>query len=155
MFETDDTKGLLILDLDETVIHCSYAPVEGCDFVSKRGYFYLYERPFLEAFLKRQSVHYDLAIWSASKVDYVRWIIRNTALKKFDFVFVNTRKNCKTQLDPMGRPKYFKILTEEMLKYKKVRFLDDTPACIVPIEIAEKVPEYRGEAGDCFLRDCG
>lgn len=151
MLDTDDSKGLLILDLDETLTHCSYAPITGIIPVAQRGLFYLYERPFLGKFLTLQSEKNELAIWSASKADYVRWIIRNTALKKFDFVFINTRKDCKTKFDAMGRPKYFKILTEEMIKYKVVRFLDDTPACIVPIEIAEKVPEYRGESGDCFL----
>ena len=148
-------QKLLVLDLDETLIYTAYSPIEGAALKAKRGYFYLYERPYLKPFLDRCSAEYDLAIWSASKPDYVSWIIRSTALSQYEFVFINTRKNCNTQLDALSRPKYFKILTEEMLKYKRVRFLDDTPACVVPIEIAEKAPEYKGEAGDCFLGDWG
>ncbi len=153
MFNTEESKGLLILDLDETLIHCSYAPISGSEPIAQRGLFYLYERPFLMEFLTIQSKKYDLAIWSASKADYVRWIIRSTALRHFQFEFIHTRKHCKVKEDSLGSLKYFKVLTAEILEYNRICFLDDTPACVVPIEIAEKVPEYRGEAGDCFLRE--
>jgi len=104
-------------------------------------------------FLTIQSEKYDLAIWSASKADYVRWIIRSTSLRYFKYKFIHTRKHCKVKADSPGSLKDFKVLTAEMLEYDRICFLDDTPACVVPIEIAEKVPEYRGVVGDCFLRE--
>lgn len=38
------------MDLDETLIHTSYAPIEGAQLISRREYFYLYERTHLKEF---------------------------------------------------------------------------------------------------------
>ncbi len=43
---TVNKRKLLVLDLDETLIHTSYALILGAELKAKRGYFYLYERPF-------------------------------------------------------------------------------------------------------------
>ncbi len=48
-------RKLLVLDLDETLIHTSYAPILGAELKDKRGYFYLYERPYLKEFLDHYS----------------------------------------------------------------------------------------------------
>ena len=54
-------KKLLILDLDETLVHASFEKVEDCDHVidlvitepTKATYMlYIYERPYLREFLK-------------------------------------------------------------------------------------------------------
>jgi hypothetical protein len=127
MLETAEYKGLLILDLDETLIHCTYATISGSEPVAQRGLFYLYERPFLGKFLTLQSEKYDLAIWSASKADYVRWIIRSTSLRYFKYKFIHTRKHCKVKEDSLGSLKYFKILTAEMLEYDRIRFFRRYP----------------------------
>ena len=76
-------RKLLVLDLDETLIHTSYSPIGGTELKARRGYFYFYERRYLRAYLDRCSTEYDLAIWSASKADYVRWIIRSTLLSEY------------------------------------------------------------------------
>ncbi|MFM7683655.1 MAG: HAD family hydrolase, partial [Bacteroidota bacterium] len=143
---------LLVMDLDETLIHTAYAPIDGAEIKSKRGYFYLYERPGLNEFLYRCSVEYDLAIWSASKADYVRWIIRATLLSDHSFVFVNTRKNCKRIIGKGGRLEYLKDLTPYVDKYQKVIMLDDVPKMVNPIDCCKKMPEYRGQS-DSFLLD--
>ena len=46
-------RKLLVLDLDETLIHTYYAPIEGAELKARRGFFYLYERPHLKDFLNR------------------------------------------------------------------------------------------------------
>ena len=143
-------RKLLVLDLDETLIHTAYAPIEGAELKAKRGYFYLYERPFLKVFLDRCSIEYDLAIWSASKADYVRWIIRSTVLSEYSFEFINTRKNCKRIFGNGGRVEYLKDLTAYLPQYEKVIMLDDVPKMVTPIECCIKAPEFRGGA-DEFL----
>ncbi len=144
-------RNLLILDLDETLIHTAYAPIPGGDVKSQRGYFYLYERPHLKEFLDRCSAEYDLAIWSASKADYVRWIIRSTVLSDYVFAFVNTRKNCKRIFGNGGRVEYLKDLRPYLGRYEKVMMLDDVPKMVVPIEYSIKVPEYRGHSDNILL----
>ena len=147
-------RKLLVLDLDETLIHTAYAPIEGAELKAKRGYFYLYERPFLKVFLERYSAEYDLAIWSASKADYVRWIIRSTVLSEYSFEFINTRKTCKRIFGNGGRVEYLKDLTAYLPQYEKVIMLDDVPKMVTPIECCIKAPEFRGGA-DGFLLNLG
>ena len=147
-------RKLLVLDLDETLIHTAYAPIEGTELKARRGYFYLYERPFLKEFLDLCSAEYDLAIWSASKADYVRWIIRSSVLSEYSFVFINTRKNCKRVFGNGGRVEYLKDLTAYLPLYEKVIILDDVPKMVTPIECCIKVPEFRGGV-DEFLMNLG
>ena len=145
---------LLVMDLDETLIHTSYSPIVGAELKARRGYFYLYERPHLKGFLDRCSAEYDLAIWSASKADYVRWIIRSTVLSEYSFVFINTRKNCKRIFGNGGRVEYLKDLTAYLPLYEKVIMLDDVPKMVKPIECCIKGPEFRGGV-DEFLMNLG
>ncbi len=144
-------RKLLVLDLDETLIHTSYQPILGADLKSQKGYFYLYERPFLKDFLDRCSAEYDLAIWSASKADYVRWIIRSTVLSEYSFEFINTRKDCKRIFGNGGRVEYLKDLTACLPQYEKVIMLDDVPKMVTPIECCIKAPEFRGAADEFLL----
>lgn len=104
-------RRLLILDLDETLVHTSYSPISGIEFCSRRGLYYLYERPNLREFLDQCDVEFDLAIWSASKADYVRWVIKSTVLRYYKFAFINTRRNCKRILGKNGNIEYQKDIT--------------------------------------------
>jgi len=144
-------RNLLVLDLDETLIHTSYAPILGAELKAKRGYFYLYERHYLKEFLDHYSAEYDLAIWSASKADYVRWVIYSTVLKEFQFAFVKTRKHCRRIYGKSGILEHEKYLRQYLNLYEKVIFLDDIPRMVVPTECCMKVPEFKGDVGDCYL----
>lgn len=146
-------KNLLILDLDETLVHTSYSPISGIEFCSHRGLFYLYERPHLGEFLDRCSKKYDLAIWSASKADYVIWVIKSTVLGNYKFTFINTRRNCKRIFGKNGNIEYQKDITPYLLNYEKVVMLDDFPKMVVPTECCVKAPEYRG-GDDEYLSTC-
>ena len=143
---------LLILDLDETLIHTTYSPLDGLDAVSQKGYYYLYERPYLKDFLESVFEHYALAIWSASKADYVRWIIQSTVLKDYTFEFIRTRKHCKYAAGKYGSPEYLKDLQALNQTYEQVIMLDDTPKMVQPIECCIKVPEFKGATHDSFLK---
>jgi TFIIF-interacting CTD phosphatase-like protein len=146
-------KNLLILDLDETLIHTTYERISGIHLQSQRGYFYLYERPYLGEFLHRHKSQFSFAIWSASKSSYVKWVINNTALREFHFEFIYTRKNCKRQIGINGEPIYLKNLNEELFILPKIIFLDDTPQYVAPIELTMKVPEFRGDFSDRYLKE--
>lgn len=144
-------RKLLVLDLDETLIHTAYSPILGGQFIANWGLFYLYERPHLQKFMDECSAEYDLAIWSASKADYVRWIIRSTVLSEHQFVFVNSRKHCKRIFGKDGLVEYQKDLTPYLSRYEKVIMLDDVPKMVVPIECCIKVPEYKGGRDDYLV----
>ena len=141
-------RKLLVLDLDETLIYTAYSPILNGKLKSHRGYFYLYERPYLSDFMNKYSTNYDLAIWSASKAEYVRWVIKSTVLCNYEYVFVNTRRNCKRILGKNGSVEYQKDITPYLSHYDTVIMLDDYPKMVMPIQCCLKVPEYRGGEDD-------
>jgi TFIIF-interacting CTD phosphatase-like protein len=144
-------QKLLVLDLDETLIHTSYSPILGMEFKAKKGLFYLYERPYLKRFLDECRVGYNLAIWSASKSEYVQWIIKSTVLKEYEFDFIKTRKHCKRIYGKSGFLEYQKDLTPQLLQYQKIVMLDDLPKGVVPTSVVIKVSEFRGCSNDTEL----
>ena len=137
-------RKLLVLDLDETLIHTAYSPILGGQFIANSGLFYLYERPHLKSFLDSILSEYDLAIWSASKAEYVKWVIKSTVLCRYEYLFVNTRRNCKRILGKNGSFEYHKDITPYLFHYDKVIMLDDYPKIVIPIQGCLKVPEYQG-----------
>ena len=141
-------RKLLVLDLDETLIYTAYSPLLNGKLKSHRGHYYLYERPLLKSFLDSISSEYDLAIWSASKMEYVKWVIKSTVLCRYKFLFVNTRRNCQRILGKNGSFEYHKDITPYLSHYEKVIMFDDYPKMVMPIQCCLKVPEYRGGEDD-------
>ncbi len=125
---------LLVLDLDETLIYTANSPLLNGKLKSHRGHYYLYERPHLKSFLDSILSEYDLAIWSASKAKYVKWVIKSTVLCRYEYLFVNTRRNCKRILGKNGLVEYQKHLIPYLSQYEKVTMLDDLPKMVIPID---------------------
>ncbi len=65
---------LLVLDLDETLVHASEAPLDRRADFTVFGY-HVYRRPHLDAFLASVAQSYDLAVWSSASDDYVERIV--------------------------------------------------------------------------------
>lgn len=69
-------KSLLILDLDETLIHSSSKKLKFAeDFMFEK--YYVYKRPKLDWFLEEISKHYNIGIWSSADGDYVMNIVEH------------------------------------------------------------------------------
>jgi len=74
----EDRKGrkCLVLDLDETLVHSSFKPVDGCDFVipveieNQVHKVYVCKRPFVDEFMKRCGELYEVVIFTASLAKY-------------------------------------------------------------------------------------
>lgn len=80
-------KALLILDLDETLVHASESKLaieEDCRVFD----YYIYERPHLDRFLTQVGKDYHLAIWSSASDDYVDEVVKQTVISNFPFKFV-------------------------------------------------------------------
>ena len=86
----DEGKKTLVLDLDETLIHSVFKPVEGADMILKipeqvsdrtgntytvMNDIYVYKRPGVDMFLKRLSRYYELVIFTASIDKYANPVI--------------------------------------------------------------------------------
>ncbi len=60
-----DEKTLLILDVDETLIHATDKELnQKVDF--KIFDYYVYKRPFLDEFLEEVKTDFQMAIWSSA-----------------------------------------------------------------------------------------
>jgi RNA polymerase II subunit A small phosphatase-like protein len=72
----DKGKKTLALDLDETLVHSSFQPIEGADLIlpveidGQCCEVYVMKRPGVDEFLKRLHKHYELIIYTASLSKY-------------------------------------------------------------------------------------
>jgi RNA polymerase II subunit A small phosphatase-like protein len=102
-------KGLLLLDLDETLIHSEEFPrtqssaAKEFDFKVEFGsedYWYMTKkRPFLDEFIKFAFENFDVGVWTASTEDYATIILENIGIDKNKLKCFYTRENCGMRLD--------------------------------------------------------
>ncbi|NML64831.1 HAD family hydrolase [Hymenobacter sp. RP-2-7] len=136
---------LLILDLDETLIHATTRPLERpADFQVFQ--YHVYKRPGLDSFLRELAAHFQLAIWSSASDDYVREIAGHILPPSIPLAFVWGRSRCTPFLLPRAdEQEYYDLYTSSSYEYakrlKKVRrrgydlrrvlIVDDTPAKVL------------------------
>lgn len=153
---------LLILDLDETLIHARSETLEReADF--RLFDYHVYVRPHVERFLTDCAAHFRLAVWSSASDDYVAEIVKKVFPRQLPLEFVWGRSRCTFAvdlaqvqedgyLDPGSHYNYVKKLHKLKRKgYRLERTLivDDTPAkCIHNYGNAIYVKEYGGEEAD-------
>jgi RNA polymerase II subunit A small phosphatase-like protein len=128
-------KPLLILDLDETLIHSEYnSEPDWYDFsFSKDSYgqtefFYTQKRPFLKEFLNVVKVNFNLAIWTAASHEYAQEIIKEIGLKEEDLVFFYHKEMCTLRYD-YDQQNYYGVKKLEKIKsfcpLERVLIVDD------------------------------
>lgn len=128
--DTIESKPLLILDLDETLIFGTETPLQrNADF--RVGPFYIYKRPYLERFLTSVRVIFDLAVWSSASEDYVNGIAQNLLCHVDNWKFVWARPRCIPRLNSETFETDF---LKDLRKVKRMGFdlertliVDDTP----------------------------
>jgi len=80
-------KALLILYLDETLIHSSSKELDrACDF--RVFDFFVYKRPHLDNFLYEAFSNYKVAIWSTGSDDYVDLLAKEILSEGLQFEFI-------------------------------------------------------------------
>lgn len=79
-----ENKILLVLDLDETLIHATEHKLE-IDFDFQYVDYFVYRRPHLEWFLESMSVNFNLAIWSSANDKYVEEIVQKIKPENIEF----------------------------------------------------------------------
>jgi carboxy-terminal domain RNA polymerase II polypeptide A small phosphatase len=153
-------KLLLILDLDETLIHATKKQLSDAPDFIVFDYF-IYKRPHLDAFLQQCQEDYTLAIWSSASDDYVKEIVKKIIPNTIELAFVHGRTHCTprrlTEEDyardaydnsPYHYTKQLKKLKRKGYDLNKMLIIDDTP---------EKVKDNYGNAiySKEFLGDKG
>lgn len=100
-------RKLLILDLDETLIHTERMPDHMSDQFdwdfkwesSGDSSYFTKKRPYLEQFLKFAFENFDIAVWTAASEDYARNILKNIDIEESILKFFYTKENCTLRAD--------------------------------------------------------
>jgi len=158
-FMTEDflrPKPLLILDLDETLVHSAEHVLESpADFCFDE--FFVYRRPFLAEFLDTVSEWFNLAVWSSASGPYVRTLVGHL-LDDRSLEFVWARDRCTRRFDAEARQDYW-VKNLEKVKRKgipleRVLIIDDSPEKIAAHYGNHlRVQPFLGDPTDSDLRD--
>jgi len=136
--QIDKNKILLILDLDETLIHATkedigYSP----DFMVFD--YNVYKRPYVTDFLSNLSQDFYLALWSTASENYIDRMISEIAPLgfKFEFVWGQTKATYKRVInvdqynyEDFSEFQYIKRLKKVKslgFRLEKTLMVDDTP----------------------------
>ena len=97
--------NLLILDLDETLIHATRV-WERADYSFIVGPYLVYIRPHVERFLKSMAEHYEIAVWTSSSDEYASKVISELPFSK-NPGFIWTRDRCTPAYDHEKRERFY------------------------------------------------
>lgn len=160
-------KTLLILDLDETLIHATPQALDRkADFTVFD--YHVYKRPFLDAFLKQMDNDFLIAVWSSASDDYVKEVVGNifSSDMKLEFVWGRSRATFRRRLrtDELGyfgdSPQNHYHYTKPLKKLKRkgynlnrILIVDDTRRkCMHNYGNAVYPMEYLGAENDDELK---
>jgi TFIIF-interacting CTD phosphatase-like protein len=121
---------LLILDLDETLIHATEERLNVKEDFSFDQYL-VYKRPELDSFLHQVNDHFKIAIWSSAGDEYVAEIVKKIKPDDLEFEFVWARSRCTHrrdfELDLYYWEKRLDKLKKKGFLLEKILIVDDSP----------------------------
>ena len=136
-------KTLLILDLDETLIHATDKQLDYQPADFQVPPYFVYKRPFLHNFLQQVQQHFLLAVWSSASDDYVTEIVKKIFGEELTLLeFFWGRSRCTFRINPpmdeyrninlnySNHHHYLKTLKKLKRKgynLKRILIVDDTP----------------------------
>lgn len=80
--KSEDEIPTLVLDLDETLVHCSFKELPNYDFIlpvsfeNKVLQIYVKKRPYLDYFLKVLSNSFEVVLFTASREEYAKELVK-------------------------------------------------------------------------------
>lgn len=120
---------LLILDIDETLVHATKVPLNIPYDFSLANYF-VYKRPYVDDFIDFCMDRFDVALWTSSTAGYAT-IMADELFKNKKLHFVWSRKRCTQRIN--NEDKCY-IWFKKLSKVKKLGFglekvlvVDDSP----------------------------
>jgi RNA polymerase II subunit A small phosphatase-like protein len=130
MDTTDDTRKLLILDLDETLLYATKDALgRPADFVVYDYHIYL--RPHLERFLRYVLERFRVAVWTSSGSLYAGEVVDRIFTSRDTLDFFWTAKRCAVRFDPEYQEHYklkqLKKVRRRGYSLERVLVVDDTP----------------------------
>jgi RNA polymerase II subunit A small phosphatase-like protein len=143
---------LIILDLDETLIHATPNKLDIVeDFVFDK--YFVYKRPFLDQFLFELSSDFKVGIWSSADDEYVEAIVKTITPPGMIFEMTWGRSRCSYRRD-MEQDTYIHEKRLEKLKkhgfrLEQILIVDDTrEKSRTNYGNAVHIKEFIGDKGD-------
>ncbi|MGF1486145.1 MAG: NIF family HAD-type phosphatase [Prochloraceae cyanobacterium] len=121
---------LLILDLDETLIHSTEKELARPRDLRIDEY-NVYKRPNVDDFMVNCAEIFDLAVWTAASRDYAKEIIELIIPKSIELKFIFTGDRCTRRYDYDLMEAYYikplKKVKRRGYSLEKVLIIDDSP----------------------------
>ena len=147
---------LLILDLDETLIH---ATTEKLDIVEDFQFdkYFVYKRPHLDWFISEISKYFKIGIWSSASDEYVEGIISKLSFDEINFEIVWGRSRCSFKRDidkdSFAYEKRLQKLKKKNFRMEKIIIVDDSPEKTkVNFGNAIYISGFKGNSDDIDLK---
>lgn len=123
-------RPLLILDLDETLLHARETELPRAhDF--RIAHYFVYARPHLAAFLAAAASSYDLAVWTSASQPYADLAVQQLFKHVLPLQFIWSARRCTRRFD---RELMINYDVKDLRKAKRrgyplerVLMIDDTP----------------------------
>jgi len=151
-------KKLLILDVDETLIHGAKEKL-GYEPACVAPWCFLYKRPHVEEFMDFCKEHFKVAIWTTASPEHAEMVLEQICEPNYPFEFIWTASRCTQARDRIGMDDYGSGYhwIKDLKKVKRLGFkleqtimVDDTPSMLerqygnlVPIKRFKGEPEDR------------
>lgn len=125
-----DILKLIILDLDETLIHATESALEReADF--RTELYHVYKRPYVDEFLYFCFQYFKVGVWTTAGRYFAQDVIKNIFLIAYPLEFVWSFQRCTRIYDSdLMQPYYIKNLKKLKRKgycLEKIIMIDDTP----------------------------
>uniref|UniRef100_A0AC35TZQ2 FCP1 homology domain-containing protein n=1 Tax=Rhabditophanes sp. KR3021 TaxID=114890 RepID=A0AC35TZQ2_9BILA len=153
--ECDKNKKCLVIDLDETLVHSSFQPIENADYVipveieGTIHEVYVLKRPFVDEFLDRVGEKYECVLFTASLAKYAD-PVSDLLDPKGHLKSRLFRESCV-----MYNGNYVKDLSKLGRPIDQVMIMDNSPASYAfHPENAIAVRSWFDDKNDTVLADC-
>lgn len=145
---------LLVLDIDETLVHSRPEPLAKQAAQLRPCSYHTYKRPGLDDFLAYASKNFDLAFWSAAGGIYVKALLhefRKSLLT--EPLFVWSSEHCTRRFDPETQEEHFikdfKKLHRRGFDLRRALIVEDSPDnCRRNYGNAVYIKPFQGDPGD-------
>ena len=133
-----NSKKLLILDLDETLIHGATQKLD-YEPACIAPWCFLYKRPFAEEFMDFCKEHFNVAIWTTASPEHAEMVLSEICEPDYPFEFIWTSNRCTQARDKVGMDDYGSGYhwVKDLKKIKRLGFkleqtimVDDTPSML-------------------------
>ncbi|HEY9677566.1 MAG TPA: HAD family hydrolase [Drouetiella sp.] len=113
-----EKRPLLILDIDETLLHATEISVQR-EFDFMVGELFVYVRPHVSSFLSSINSEYELACWSSATAQYLDAMLAHILPNGIELAFVWDRQRCTVRTDFTNQDQYF---LKDLRKLKRKGF---------------------------------